>query len=120
MRLSTLSLTNFKNIARAELPFSAKLNCFVGNNGMGKSNILDAIYYLSFCKSFTGVSDPLLIKRGESFALVKGRYERRGVDEELSVGLGGRRKSFRRATRSTNGCRPISAPFPPSLSLPPT
>lgn len=118
MRLSTLSLTNFKNIARAELPFSAKLNCFVGNNGMGKSNILDAIYYLSFCKSFTGVNDPLLIKRGESFALVKGRYERRGVDEELSVGLGGRRKSFRRGDKEYKRLSAHIGAFPAVLVSP--
>ena len=49
MILKELQLTNFKNISEARLEMSAKLNCFVGNNGMGKSNILDAIYYLSFC-----------------------------------------------------------------------
>lgn len=57
MRLEELSLTNFKNIPEARLEFSGKVNCFLGNNGMGKSNMLDAIYFLSFCKSFSRVPD---------------------------------------------------------------
>lgn len=96
MKLTGLQLTNFKNIPQASLDFSDKLNCLLGNNGMGKSNLLDAIYYLSFGKSFTGLGDKALIARGETFALMRGRYHRRGVDEELMVGLGGRRKSFKR------------------------
>ena len=51
MILSRLSIVNFKNIAQADLEFSSGLNCFLGNNGMGKTNLLDALYYLSFCKS---------------------------------------------------------------------
>ena len=50
MQLNSLTLTNFKNIAEAHLDFSPKINCFLGNNGMGKSNLLDAIYFMSFCK----------------------------------------------------------------------
>lgn len=96
MRLTRLQATNFKNISRATLEFSDKLNCLLGDNGMGKSNLLDAIYYLSFGKSFSGLSDSGLIRRGETFALLKADYVRRGADEELSVGLGGRRKSFKR------------------------
>ena len=69
MRLETLTLTNFKNIEEAKLEFSPKINCFLGNNGMGKSNLLDAIYFMSFCKSFTGVPDAMLIRNGEDFAL---------------------------------------------------
>ena len=48
MLLKTLALTNFKNIASASLEFSPKINCLLGNNGMGKSNLLDAIHFLSF------------------------------------------------------------------------
>lgn len=118
MILKELQLTNFKNISEARLEMSAKLNCFVGNNGMGKSNILDAIYYLSFCKSFTGVTDAMLIKRGESFAMVKGNYFRRGVDEELSVGLGGRRKSFRRGGKDYKRLSAHIGTFPAVLVSP--
>lgn len=97
MRLCELTLNNFKNIAETRLELSGKVNCFLGNNGMGKSNLLDAVYFLSFCKSFSGVNDRLLIRRGEDWAMVKGRYVRKGVDEELTLGLApGRRKSLKR------------------------
>ncbi len=98
MRLETLTLTNFKNIEEAKLEFSPKINCFLGNNGMGKSNLLDAIYFMSFCKSFTGVPDAMLIRNGEDFALSKGNYQRSGASEELILGLArGRRKSLKRS-----------------------
>lgn len=97
MRLNELSLNNFKNIPEARLELSGKVNGFLGNNGMGKSNLLDAVYFLSFCKSFSGVNDRMLIRRGEEWAIVKGRYERKGIDEELVMGMGaGRRKSLKR------------------------
>ena len=97
MLLQKLNITNYKNIASATLQFSAKLNCFLGDNGMGKSNLLDAIYYLSFCKSFTGANDSLAIRRGEEFALLQGEYLRRGAVEDVNISLGGRkRKSVKR------------------------
>lgn len=73
MILQELTLVNFKNIAGAELQFSPKVNCFLGDNGMGKSNLLDALYFMSFCKSFTGATDPMLVMRGGGFAMLKGR-----------------------------------------------
>lgn len=99
MKLKRLSITNFKNISEASLDFSDNVNCFLGNNGMGKSNLLDAIYFMSFCRSFSGAPDTLLIKGGETFSIVKGDYERRGTDEDISASLTttGRRKSFRRS-----------------------
>lgn len=98
MILKSLSLSNFKNIAECSLSFSPKINCFLGNNGVGKSNLLDAIHYLSFCKSFSGLGDPMLIRRGEDFAIVRGLYLRNGVEEEVTAGLSaGHRKSFRRS-----------------------
>ena len=97
MILKSLLLTNFKNIASATLDFSPKINCFLGNNGMGKSNLLDAIYFLSFTKSFARLPEAMLIRRGEDFAIINGRYLRNGTDEEINVGLRtGARKSFRR------------------------
>ncbi len=98
MILQRLNALNFKNIEEASLELSPKINCFLGDNGMGKSNLLDALYFLSFCKSFTGVNDNLLIRKGQDFAMLKGIYQRRGIDEELYAGLRqGRRKSFKRA-----------------------
>ncbi|MCM1137546.1 MAG: DNA replication and repair protein RecF [Duncaniella sp.] len=97
MQLKLLSLTNFKNIAEARLMFSGKVNCFLGNNGMGKSNLLDAIYFLSFCKSFSRINDRMLIRRGEEFAIVRGEYIRKGIDEELIMGLSAsKRKTLKR------------------------
>lgn len=98
MILDRLTIYNFKNIAQAWLNFSPKVNCFLGNNGMGKSNLLDAIYYMSFCKSFAGITDSMLICRGEDFLMVEAHYLRRGVEEDLSLGLAkGKRKTFKRS-----------------------
>lgn len=97
MILESLNATNFKNIGECSLEFSPKINCLLGNNGMGKSNLLDAIYYLSFTKSFTRVSDSMLIRHGETFAILTGQYERHGIDEIINVGFRqGARKSFKR------------------------
>lgn len=97
MILRSMSLCNFKNIADARMSFSPKVNCFLGNNGMGKSNLLDAIYYLSFGKSFSGLTDNELLRAGEDFAIMQAEYVRREADETLSVGMQrGRRKSFKR------------------------
>ena len=97
MVLKELTLTNFKNIAEARLEFSPKVNCLVGNNGMGKSNLLDAIHYLSLCRSFTGAADRMLVRRGESFAMARALYDRRGTEEEITLGMApGRRKSLKR------------------------
>ena len=51
MILKRISILNYKNLEQVELDFSPKMNCFIGQNGMGKTNLLDAVYYLSFCKS---------------------------------------------------------------------
>jgi DNA replication and repair protein RecF len=97
MQVTSISIDNFKNIAQARLEFSPKVNGLLGHNGMGKTNLLDALHTLSFARSFSGVTDAMLIKRGEDFAMVKAQYVRRGLDEELTLGLTrGRRKSLKR------------------------
>ncbi len=98
MILNSLEISNFKNIASSRLDFSEKLNCFLGDNGMGKSNLLDAIYYLSFIRSFSGARDNLVVRRGEDFMLLRGVYDRRGITEDVSIGMGAgsRRKSVKR------------------------
>lgn len=100
MTLNEIDITNYKNIARASLQFSPKINCLLGANGMGKSNLLDAIYFLSFCKSFTGCTDALAIAKDEDFAMVQAKYTRSSTlaDEQLTLALQrGRRKSLKRA-----------------------
>lgn len=97
MILNHITVNNFKNIGEARLEFSTSINCLLGNNGMGKSNLLDAIYYLSFVRSFSGLPDSSLVKRDSDFMMLKGDYTRHGVAEEISAGIaGGRRKSFKR------------------------
>jgi DNA replication and repair protein RecF len=83
MVLKTLSILNYKNIAQAELEFSSNVNCFIGNNGEGKTNLLDAVYYLSFCKSSTNPVDSQNILHGEEFLMIQGRYESEAGDEEV-------------------------------------
>ncbi len=97
MLIKSLSIDNFKNIERARLEFSPKVNGLLGQNGMGKSNLLDAIFTLSFTKSYCRVPDSMLIRQGELFSLVRAEYLRRGIDEDLSLGLAeGKRKSLKR------------------------
>jgi DNA replication and repair protein RecF len=74
--LKSLQLTNFKNYSQAQLDLSAKLNCFVGDNGMGKTNLLDAIHYLSFCKSFFNSIDSQNIKHNEGFFVLQGNFDK--------------------------------------------
>ncbi|MBQ9474071.1 MAG: DNA replication/repair protein RecF [Bacteroidales bacterium] len=74
MHLENLKLTNFKNYADLDVDFCPNINCFVGNNGVGKTNLLDAIYYLSFCKSFFNPIDTQNIRIGQEFFAIHGRY----------------------------------------------
>ena len=82
MILERISILGYKNIEQAELAFSPKLNCFIGKNGMGKTNLLDAVYYLSFCKSHNNQVDSQNIKHDADFALIQGYYLLGGSDEE--------------------------------------
>ena len=95
--LRNLTLVNFKNYDDALLEFSPKINCLVGNNGIGKTNILDSIYYLSLCKScFSGV-DSQNVRYGEDFFLIKGEYSRDDKTENIHCGVKvGQKKVFRR------------------------
>ena len=74
MILTSLNILNYRNIREASLEFSPKLNCFVGLNGQGKTNVLDAIYLLSFTKSALTSQDSLNIMHGEEMAMVQGTY----------------------------------------------
>ena len=76
MYLRKLSLINFKNYLQTDYLFSDKINCFIGNNGVGKTNLLDAIYYLSFCKSYFNPVDSQNIRHGEDFFVINGQYFR--------------------------------------------
>ncbi|QBO59069.1 DNA replication/repair protein RecF [Chryseobacterium salivictor] len=75
MIIKKLSLINFKNHPERNFEFSAQINCFVGNNGVGKTNILDSLYYLSMAKSFLGNKDLNNIKTDEDFFTIEGAID---------------------------------------------
>ncbi len=97
MILERLSIVNFKNISQADLSFSPNINCFLGNNGMGKTNLLDAVYYLSFCKSFINNVDSQNIKHEEDFFMIQGHYMDGDKPEDIYCGMKRRsKKQFKR------------------------
>jgi len=98
MVLKTISIINFKNIREASLSLSPKLNCFIGRNGEGKTNLLDAIYYLSFCRSSLNPVDSQLIAHGQDFFVLDGSYvDDKGDAVDVYCGLKrGTKKHFRR------------------------
>lgn len=101
MQLNHLSILNYKNIAQADLTFSPGINCFLGSNGEGKTNVIDSIYFLSFTKSATNSVDSLNIRHGEEMMMLKGEYEIEGVRELISCGLKfGQKKQFRRGDKA--------------------
>jgi DNA replication and repair protein RecF len=75
MYLEKLSLFNFKNFESQSFDFQDKINCFVGDNGIGKTNVLDAIYYLSFGKSYFNPVASHNIRHNEDFFMIEGEYE---------------------------------------------
>lgn len=80
MVLKNISILNFKNIREASLSFSPKMNCLIGRNGEGKTNLLDAIYYLSFCRSAFTPVDSQAILHGQEFFVIDGHYEKEDGD----------------------------------------
>ncbi|MDO4949624.1 MAG: DNA replication and repair protein RecF [Bacteroidales bacterium] len=97
MILNRISIINYKNLAQIELECAPKLNCFIGHNGMGKTNLLDAVYYLSFCKSASNPIDSQNIRHGEDFFVIQGSYQtEKGEEEEVYCGMKrGRKKQFK-------------------------
>ena len=98
MILKRISILNYKNLEQVELDFSPKMNCFIGQNGMGKTNLLDAVYYLSFCKSATNPIDSQNVMHNQDFFVIQGFYATDGGDpEEIYCGLKRRqKKQFKR------------------------
>lgn len=102
MILKHISIINYKNIASADIDLSGKVNCFIGHNGEGKTNLLDAVYYLSFCRSaFTSV-DSMVINHDQDFFVLEGEFLNKmadGEEQPISVYCGmkrGTKKHFKR------------------------
>lgn len=97
MYLKDLSLIYFKNYEEAQLSLSSNINCFVGDNGVGKTNLLDAIYYLCFCKSYFNPIDSQNILHEKPFFSVAGTFDRNEVEEKVFCGVKrGQKKVFKR------------------------
>lgn len=110
MILTELNILNYRNIREASMTFAPKLNCLIGLNGQGKTNVLDAIYMLSFTKSAYTTQDSLNITHDQEMAMVQGVYKMSRElnslnepltlnDEMMTVSCGLRRgvkKQFRR------------------------
>lgn len=97
MYLKQLSLLHFKNYEDAHLSFSDGINCFVGNNGSGKTNLLDAIYYLCFCKSYFNPVDSQNIQYQRSFFSIEGHFFRESKVDSVFCGVQrGKKKVFKR------------------------
>ena len=99
MFLRQLSILNYKNIRDASLGFSSKINCFIGDNGEGKTNLLDAVYFLSFCHSMSSNIDSLSMRHDTDFFMLQGQYVQDDGEtvEEIYAGMKrGAKKQFKR------------------------
>ena len=97
MILKTLSLLNYKNFDSQTFQFDSKINCFVGPNGVGKTNVLDAIYHLSFGKSYFNPVSSQNIKHNADFFVIDGLYNKDERDEKIIVALKkGQKKTLKR------------------------
>lgn len=84
MHLNRLSLLNYKNFQSEEFAFDNKINCLVGPNGVGKTNVLDAIYHLAFGKSYFNPVTTQNIRHGEEFFVIEGGFEKEGREELIA------------------------------------
>lgn len=97
MHLKNISVLNFKNYKEATLDLHSNVNCFVGNNGGGKTNLLDAIFYLSFSKSYFNPADSQIIGHEEPFMVIQGDFHRLDQNESIYCGIKrGQKKQFKR------------------------
>lgn len=98
MILENISIINYKNIKGVNLDLSPKINCLIGHNGVGKTNFLDAIYYLSFCRSANNPIDSQIIMHNENFFMLEGNYRtEQGDIENIYCGMKrGTKKHFKR------------------------
>ena len=102
MHLRKISIINYRNIRAATLDLSSKMNCFIGHNGEGKTNFLDAVYYLSFCRSAYNPVDSQLICHGQDFFVIEGDYlTDHGDEENFYCGMKrGTKKQFKHNKKS--------------------
>ncbi|GAB4492788.1 MAG: DNA replication and repair protein RecF [Saprospiraceae bacterium] len=128
VHLSRLKIINFKNYENQAFDLSPRLNCFTGLNGMGKTNVLDAVHFLCLCKNHTGLNDKHLVRHGESFFRLEGNFQLVADNRQTSTTVVakyplGQRKQFERDgvpfTRLTDyiGQFPVVMIAPDDVSL---
>lgn len=97
MYVSTLFLLNFRNHVEADFQFTKGVNCIVGSNGSGKTNVLDAVHYLSLCRSYLNPTDRQNIRFNEHFFVIQGTWHKDNSDFELYCGVkNGAKKVFKK------------------------
>lgn len=119
MQLQTLQLINFKNYADVRLELSPEINVFVGTNGSGKTNLLDAIHYLSLTKSAFLSSDNYSIRNGERFFSIKGTFSQGKSNAQLLCTVqAGAKKIFREGSYEYNKLSDHIGKYPVVLIAP--
>ncbi len=119
MQVSRLKISNFKNYESQTLDFSPRLNCLTGLNGMGKTNVLDALHFLCLCKSHAGLNDRNLVRHGEDFFRLEAQFKI-GQEETKVVAkyqLGGR-KEFERNSNAVERLSDHVGQFPVVMIAP--
>lgn len=87
MHLSSLHTIDFKNYQELQLEFNPQVNCFTGDNGVGKTNLLDAVHYLSMCKSYFNPVDSQNIRHERPFFMIRGEFQHKDVSERIDVAV---------------------------------
>ena len=119
MQLEKLHLINFKNYPELKIEFSPKINVLVGKNGSGKTNLLDAIHYLSMTRSAFSSSDNFSIRNGENFFLIKGSFKMEKDFNELTCSVqSGSKKIFREGVNDYNKLSDHIGKYPVVLITP--
>lgn len=119
MFLKNLHIISFKNWDQADFNFSPKLNCFVGPNGSGKTNVLDAIHYLSVCKSYFNSIDSQNIKDGHDFFVIEGDFAKQENENHIYCGLKrGEKKIFKKDKKSYDKLAQHIGSFPSVIISP--
>lgn len=101
MFLKKLILINYRSFSQITFDFKAKINCFVGHNGIGKTNVLDAVYHLALGKSYFNPVNTQNIKHGEDFFMIDGTFEKSGRQEHIVCSVKrGQKKAIKRNNKA--------------------
>lgn len=119
MQLNRLHVLNFKNWVEMELEFGSGIHCLVGNNGKGKTNLLDAMYYLCFTKSFLNTADSQNIRLEEPYFMIEGWFNLQDQEEHIQVSFKkGQKKQVRRNKKEYEKLSDHIGRFPAVLVCP--